>query len=181
MSFHVRRRICFRISFLLCFLQHFVEVGAFHIHFVHHVIGGPVQDPRDLVDHVPCQRSIQSTDDRNPSAAACFKKIVDVLFSGDLHQFTPMLRHQCFVGCADTLSCQQGLFCKLISRPGAAHHFGHDLNLRILKDHVKIMDKHIRNRISREVPQIQNIFDLYLFSGVFSDPFSVGSDHLKNA
>ena len=179
-AFHIGGGVCLGIAFLLRFLKNFVKVGAFHIHLVQHVVGGPVQDARDLRDLVGRQGSVDGADDGNAAAAAGFEQIVDVLFRRDLHQLPAVLRHQGFVGGADAFPGQQGCLGELIGRAGPAHDLGDDPDFRVFQDHVEIVNQDFFHRISREIPKVKHILDLKFTSGVAPDAFFVGVDHFEN-
>ena len=56
-----------------------------------------------------------------------------------------------------------------VGRLDASHHFHHDPDLRIIYDRLKIMNDLFLNRISGEIPEIQNIFYIDLVSGTLGD------------
>ena len=75
----------------------------------------------------------------------------------------------------------QAAFYKGICRFNASHYLHNNLDLRVIDDNVDIMDDLLLDRISREIPEIKNIFDIDLVSRPLIDDRAVRIDYLHNA
>ena len=92
-----------------------------------------------------------------------------------------MFRNQFLIGSADTLSCFQRSSCEGIGRFQTAHNFHDDIHFRIVDDRLKIMNQDFLYRISREISQIQHIFDVDLIPCFSVDTFMVGIYYLYHS
>ena len=61
----------------------------------------------------------------------------------------------------------------------SAHGFDYNANLRVRFNDGKILDKPVAQRAVREVPKIQNIFDLNLFFCPFGNIIGVAAQHFR--
>ena len=81
--------------------------------FIEHIVGGSVEDSRDLVDLIRRKGRIQRADDGDAAPAACLKKKVNVSFSGDLHKLRAMFGNQRLVGSTTLFPDSSALFTKV--------------------------------------------------------------------
>ena len=103
-----------------------------------------------------------------------------MLLLGDSHQLRAVLGHQLLVGGADAPAALQRPLHEGIGRLHAAHDLHHNLNLRVIGDHLVVVDDLLLDGISREIPQIQHILDVDLLSRFFVNALLVGLNNLHH-
>ena len=90
-----------------------------------------------------------------------------------------MFRHQRLIGSHNALSCFQTSLHKGICRLNASHHLNYYFNLRIIDNHIHIMDDLLLDRIPRKIAEIKHIFHIDLICRSLIDDVSVRVDHLN--
>ena len=103
-----------------------------------------------------------------------------MILSGNADQLRPVICHQLFIGGAHTLARKQCLSGKLIGRMQAAHRLTDHSDFRIVHNDIEIMHHLILIRISREIPQIQNILDIQFRRRSLVNGLLVRLDYLDN-
>ena len=163
------------VAQLLRNVQRILKVKALPHHLGEHEVGGAVHDALHLGDDVSRQALVHGGDDGRTAAHRSLEQEGTVVLLGQRQQLCAVGSHHLLVGGAHAAAALQTRLDVRVSKAGAADGLHHHPDLRVLQDHVDILDHQGLHRVAGKILRVQNIFYLHRFASPAGDAWHCGT------
>ncbi len=165
-ALNVGRGIPLGIAVVLGLLQGVLKGQASADHPGEDIVGGAVEDARDLSELIGGEALTDGADDRDTAAHAGLEEIAHAVLLGQLKQLIAVGGHQLLVRGDHALARVQGAAGIIQRNGGAANGLHHHIHLGVILDDGEIVDDLVGKNAVREVTDVQNILDGHLIGNL---------------